>query len=66
MHGDSNISAMWKHRYSAIFNSVPNSCCDKAHDDIFNTNIAFDNEMNVNVEEMKTIPNDLACNKSPG
>ena len=41
-------------------------CCDKAHDDIFNTNIVFYNEMNVNVEEMKKIDNDLACNKSPG
>ena len=39
----------------------------KAHDDIFNnTNIVFDNEINVNVEEMKTIVNGLACNKSPG
>ena len=31
-----------------------------------NTNIVFDNEMNVNVEEIKTIVNDLACNKSSG
>ena len=62
-----NIAAMWKHHYSTIFNSVPNSCCAKAHDDIFNnTNIVFDNEINVNVEEMKTIVNGLACNKSPG
>ena len=66
VQGDSNIAAMWKHHYSTIFNSVPNSCCDKAHDDIFNINIVFDNEMNVNVEEMKTIVNYLACNKSPG
>ena len=58
---------MWKHHYSNIFNSVPNSCCAKAHGDIFNnTNIVFDNEINVNVEEMKTIVNGLACNKSPG
>ena len=56
-----------KHHYSTIFNSVPNSCCAKAHDDIFNnTNIVFDNEINVNVEEMKTIVSGLACNKSPG
>ncbi len=60
------IAAMWKHHYSTVFNSVPNSCCDKVHDDIFNTDIVFDNEMNVNVEEMKTIVNDLACNKSSG
>ena len=33
-----------------IFNSVPNSCCAKAHDDICNTNIVFDNEINVNVD----------------
>ena len=67
VHGDCNIAAMWKHHYSTIFNSVPNSCCAKAHDDIFNnTNIVFDNEINVNVEEMKTIVNGLACNKSPG
>ena len=31
-----------------------------------NNNIVFDNEINVNVEEMKTIVNGLACNKSPG
>ena len=31
-----------------------------------NTNIVFDNEINVNVEEMKTIVNGLACNKSHG
>ena len=67
VHGDCNIAAMWKHHYSTIFNRVPNSCCAKAHDDIFNnTNIVFDNEINVNVEEMKTIVNGLACNKSPG
>ena len=57
VHGDSNIAAMWKHHYSTIFNSVPNSCCAKAHDDICNTNIVFDNEINVNVDEMKTIVN---------
>ena len=67
VHGDCNIAAMWKHHYSTIFNSVPNSCCAKAHDDIFNnTNIVFDNEINVNVEEMKTIVNGFACYKSPG
>ena len=63
VHGYSNIAAKWKHHYSTIFNSVPNSCCAKAHDDIFNTNIVFDNVINVNVEEMKTIVNDLACNE---
>ena len=61
-----SIAAMWNHHYSTIFNSVPHSCCAKAHDDICNTNIVFDNESNVNVDEMKTIVNDLACNKSPG
>ena len=66
VHGDSNIAAMWKHHYSTISNSVSNSCCDKAHDYILNTNIVFDNELNVNVDERKTIVNDLACNKSSG
>ena len=33
---------------------------------ICNTNIVFDNEINVKVDEMKTIVNDLACNKYPG
>ena len=50
VHGDSNNAAMWKHHYSTIFNSVPNSCCAKAHDDICNANIVFDNEINVNVD----------------
>ena len=49
VHGDCNIAAMWKHHYSTIFNSVPNSCCAKAHDDIFNntnnSNIVFGNEI---------------------
>ena len=67
VHEDCNIAAMWKHHYSTILNSVPNSCCAKARDDIFNnTNIVFANEINVNVEKMKTIVNGLACNTSPG
>ena len=54
-----DIAAMCKHHYSTIFNSVSNGCCDTAHDDIVNTNIVFDNEINVNVEEIKTLVNDL-------
>ena len=34
VHGDSNIAALWKNHYSTIFDSVPNSCCAKAHADI--------------------------------
>ena len=34
--------------------------------DFFNTNIAFDNGMTVDLFEMKAVIDDLACNKSPG
>ena len=56
---------MWKQHYAAIFNSVENSSCDQAHSDICNTNIAFDNDMTVDLFEMKAVIDDLASNKSP-
>ena len=66
VHGDNDIVSMWKEHYATIFNSVENSSCDQAHSDLFNTNIAFDNGMTVDLFEMKAVIDDLACNKSPG
>ena len=66
VHGDNDIVSMWKQHYATIFNSVENSSCDQAHSDFFNTNIAFDNGMTVDLFEMKAVIDDLACNKSPG
>ena len=66
VHGDNDIVSMWKQHYATIFNSVENSSCDQAHSDLFNTNIAFDNGMTVDLFEMKAVIDDLACNKSPG
>ena len=66
VHGDNDIVSMWKQHYATIFNSVENSSCDQAHSDFFNTNIAFDNGMTVDIFEMKAVIDDLACNKSPG
>ena len=39
---------------------------DQAHSDFCNTNIAFDNDMTVELFEMKAVIDDLASNKSPG
>ena len=66
VHGDNDIVSMWKQHYAAIFNSVENSSCDQAHRDFCNTNIAFDNDMTVDLFEMKAVIDDLASNKSPG
>ena len=66
VHGDNDIVSMWKQHYAAIFNSVENSSCDQAHSDFCNTNIAFDNDMTIDLFEMKAVIDDLASNKSPG
>ena len=55
VHGDNDIVSMWKQNYAAIFNSVENSSCDQAHSDFCNTNIAFDNDMTVDLFEMKAV-----------
>ena len=60
VHGDNDIVSMWKQHYATIFNSVENSSCDQAHSDFFNTNIAFDNGMTVDLFEMKAVIDDLA------
>ena len=66
VHGDENICKMWMHHYSDIFNCVNNSHCDQYHTNICSEQINMCTDMNVPVDEIRSIISELSCNKAPG